>query len=42
MDMNFSKLFEIVVDREMLLEWWTGLLLSMESQRVGNDIATEQ
>ena len=25
MDMNFSKLFEIVVDREVLLEWWTGV-----------------
>ena len=25
MDMNFSKLFEIVVDIEVLLEWWTGV-----------------
>jgi len=36
MDMNLSKLWEIVKDKEL------GLLQSMESQRVGHDLATEQ
>ena len=36
MDMNLSKLWETVKDKE------PGLLQSMESQRVGHDSATEQ
>ena len=36
MDMNLSKLWEIVKDKE------PGLLQSMELQRVGHDSATEQ
>ena len=36
MDMNLSKLWEIVKDREF------GVLQSMAWQRVGHDLATEQ
>ena len=36
MDMSFSKLYEMVKDRE------TGMLQSMGSQRIGHDLATEQ
>ena len=36
MDMNLSKLQDIVKDRE------AGMLQSMESQIVGHDLATEQ
>ena len=40
--MNFSKHLQIVVDGEVLLEQWTGVLLSTESQRTAHDLATEQ
>ena len=36
MDMSFSKLWEIVKDRE------PGVLQSMGSQRVGHNLVTEQ
>ena len=36
MDMNLSKLWEIVKDRK------PGMLLSMGLQRVGHDLVTEQ
>ena len=37
MDMNLSKLREMVKDRGM-----PGMLLSMKLQRVGHNLATEQ